>query len=161
MPVATPAERVARPSRGHRAARRLVVVAVLVPALFLGGQLALAAFTGEASAGHTVATNTLAAPTNPGTAHGACVLGVSTSITVTWTKTTSTWADGYEVFSSLVAGGPYVSAGTVSGRDTESHTVSGLAFLTGYSFVVQATKGNWRSANSTEVSRTTLSALCT
>jgi hypothetical protein len=39
--------------------------------------------------------------------------------------------------------------------------VSGLAFLTDYSFVVQATKGNWRSANSAEVSRTTLSALCT
>lgn len=159
--MATPADAVTRLGRGRRLARRLVVAGVLVPALFLGGQVALAAFTGPTSAGHVVATNTLAAPTNPATSHGTCTLGISTSITVTWTKTSSTWADGYEVFQSLTPGGPYVSAGTVSGRDTESYTIGGLAFLTAYSFVVQATKGNWRSPSTTEVSRTTLSTLCT
>jgi hypothetical protein len=38
--------------------------------------------------------------------------------------------------------------------------VAGLSFLTTYHFVVKATRGNWRSTATTQVSRTTLSALC-
>lgn len=141
--------------------RRLVVVAVTAPCLLFGGQLALATFTSAGSASHDVSTATLAPPSNPSTEPGACTLGVSTSIVVNWTKTPSTWADGYEVFVSLVGGGPYTSAGTVAGRDTETMTVNGLHFLTSYYFVVKATKGNWRSVPTAEAMRTTLSSLCT
>jgi hypothetical protein len=131
-----------------------------VTALLVTASVALAQFSDAGSAAHSISTSQLQPPTDPATAHGPCTNGVTASIVVSWTATTSTWADGYEVLGSLVSGGPYSTVGTVSGRDTTSHTVTGLAFVTTYHFVVKATKGNWRSAATAQVSRTTPSSLC-
>ena len=139
--------------------RAAFVLAVLT-AILATSSVALAQFVDAGSASQTLSTDTLQPPTNPATAHGPCTPGVSTSITVSWTATPSTWADGYEILGSLIAGGPYTPVGTVNGVNTTSHTITGLTFATTYHYVVKATKGNWRSPPTSEVSRTTLSALC-
>lgn len=140
--------------------RLATLLAVAVAALLVTASVALAQFGDGDSATHSISTDSLPAPTNPSTAHGPCTNGVTASIVVSWTATASTWADGYEVLGSLVPGGPYSPVGTVSGRDTTSYTATGLAFATTYHYVVKATKGNWRSPPTGQVSRTTLSPLC-
>ncbi|HEX2040056.1 MAG TPA: fibronectin type III domain-containing protein [Acidimicrobiales bacterium] len=135
-------------------------LAVAVAALLVTASVALAQFHDGDSAAHSVSTGSLGPPTNPATTHGPCSAGLTASIVVSWTATTSSWADGYEVLGSLVSGGPYATVGTVSGVNTTSYTVTGLAFATTYHYVVRATKGNWHSAATGEVSRTTLSPLC-
>ena len=139
---------------------RVATVLAVLTAILAVSSVALAQLVDTDTAAHTVSTDTLQPPTNPATAHGPCTTGVSASITVSWTATTSTWADGYEILGSLVSGGPYVAVGTVSGVNTTSYTVTNLSFLTTYHYVVKATKGNWRSAATSQVSRTTLSPLC-
>ena len=139
---------------------RIATVLAVLTAILAISSVALAQLIDTDNAAHTLSTNTLLPPTNPAATHGPCTAGVSTSITVSWTATPSTWADGYEILGSLVSGGPYVAVGTVTGVNPTSYTATGLAFLTTYHYVVKATKGNWRSVATTQVSRTTLSALC-
>lgn len=122
--------------------------------------LAWAQMADSASDAHTLSTGSLEQPTNPSTAGGACVPAVGDAIVVSWTRTASTWADGYEVLRSTTSGGPYSVVGAVTGQATESFTHSPLAFSTTYHYVVRATKGAWRSAITAEVSRTTRSILC-
>ncbi len=141
-------------------ARTTVVGLVLVLALIASAPIAWAQLADSASDGHTVSTGSLQPPTNPGAAAGTCVLAVEDAIVVSWTRTTSTWADGYEILRSTTSGGPYSVVGTVAGQATESYTSSLLAFSTTYYFVVRATKGAWRSAATSEVSRTTRTTLC-
>lgn len=135
-------------------------LAVAVTALLVTASVALAQFADGDSASQSISTDALSPPTSPDTAHGPCTTGVTASIVVSWTATPSTWADGYEILGSLVSGGPYTTVGTVSGVSTTSYTVTGLAFATTYHYVVKATKGNWRSAPTSQVSRTTLNPLC-
>lgn len=128
-------------------------------ALLSVSSVALAAFTDSHTATTTLGTGVLAPPTNPAATHGPCT-PLNASITISWTPTTSTWADGYEILGSLLATGPYTPLATVDGAATTSYTVNGLSFATTYHYVVQARKANWRSASTAPVSRTTLSALC-
>lgn len=97
-------------------------------------------------------TTTLQPPTGTSAANGICVVLTSTAVTVSWTATTSTFADGYQIFRSTTSGGPYTSIGTVSGRTTTTFSDTTPAFNTTYYYVVQATKGSWRSANSNQAS---------
>lgn len=138
---------------------RPVLVVAIVTALLATGSVAFAAFTSSHTATTTLGTDVLALPTNPVATHGPCT-PLNASITVSWTATTSTWADGYEILGSLLAIGPFTTVGTVNGVGTTSYTANGLAFGTTYHYVVKATKANWRSAPTAAVSRTTLSALC-
>lgn len=138
---------------------RLAPVLAVVTAVLLTASVASATLVDRDSASATLSTDTLQPPTNPSTSAGPCTLGVAASITVRWSATPSTWADGYQVKASLVSGGPYSVVGTV-GPATTSYTVSGLSFATTYYYVVVATKAQWRSAPTTQVSRTTLSPLC-
>lgn len=142
------------------AERFVTALAVAVAALVVTASVALAQFADGDGASHSISTSSLQPPTDPATAHGPCTNGLTASIVVSWTASASTWADGYEVLGSLVPGGPYTTVGTVSGVSTTSHTVTGLAFATTYYYVVKATKGNWRSPATSQVSRTTLSPLC-
>lgn len=139
---------------------RVATVVALVSVVLATSSVAFAAFRDEGTAATTLSAGTLQPPTNPAVAHGACTSGLSTSLTVSWTPTPSTWADGYEVLGSLLPTGPFTTVGTVAGASSTSHTVTGLAFGTTYHYVVKATKGNWRSPATAAVSRTTLSALC-
>ena len=93
-------------------------------------------------------------------AAGACAPVLSVEVTVTWTATSSTFADGYEVFRSSTSGGPYSLVGTVSGRTTTSFTDTGVTFLTTYHYVVRATRNLWRSIDSAQASFTTPTPVC-
>ncbi|MDP9387895.1 MAG: fibronectin type III domain-containing protein, partial [Actinomycetota bacterium] len=105
---------------------------------------ALAAFHQSATATATLSTDTLAPPTD--LTAGVCLLG---SVTLSWTATPSTWADGYEVRWGTTSGGPYPNSATAL---TTSHAVTGLSLLTTYHFVVRASDGNWRSSYTNQVS---------
>lgn len=148
------------PRRLRHQARPAVAGLVMALALTTAVPLAWAQMAVSASDGHTLSTGSLEQPTNPGIAAGTCVLVVGDAIVVSWTRTASTWADGYEVLRSTTSGGPYSVVGAVTGQATESYTDSPLAFSTNYYYVVRATKGAWRSATTAEVSRTTRSSLC-
>lgn len=144
------------------ARRRRVIAAAVCVAIAVGApRSASAAFADGASDSHTLSTAQLAPPTNPGTAAGTCVVAVSDSVVVTWTASTSAWADGYEILRSTTAGGPYTIVGSAAGAGTQSYTDSPLLFSTTYYYVIQSTKGNWRSSPTTETSRSTRSTLCT
>src|SRR5207302_4254587 len=125
-----------RPWRGLVGA---MVAAALVAA---SSALAWAAFNSSASASASYATATLAAPTGLTASNGPCTATVNASVTLNWTATTSTWADGYEVLRSLLSGGPYSSVATVSGVSTTTYTDARLLFLTPYYYVVKATKNS-------------------
>ena len=119
-----------------------------------GAREAVAAFIESADAQSTFSSDTLEPPTNPATSTAGCEL-TRPQIRVSWTATTSEWADGYEVGKSLTPGGPYVFAATVSGQSTTFYIDSGLNALTTYYYVVRATKAGWRSTATSEVSFTT------
>lgn len=108
----------------------------------------------------SVSTATLAAPASLTASNGTCQPLVSTAVNLSWTATSSTFADGYEIFRSLISGSAYTSIATVSGHGTTTYTDPSPLFATTYYYVVQATKSNWRSPNSNEAAVTTPSTLC-
>lgn len=83
------------------------------------------------------------------------------TVNLTWTATTSAFADGYEIDRASQSGGPYSPVGTVSGQSTTNYTDTTAGFSTTYYYVVRATKASWRSVDSGEASVTTLSTACT
>ena len=89
-----------------------------------------------------------------GTLTSACG-GLNGSVRLNWTATSTPWADGYEVRWGTTSGGPHTSSATTT---LLTYTTPSLALGT-YYFVVQATKGSWRSVNSNQVSRTIVSVL--
>jgi len=112
------------------------------------------------SASQQLSTATLAPPTGTAAARGACFPVLSVEVDVTWTASSSTFADGYQVFRSATSGGPYTLIGTVAGRTTTTFTDADVTFLTTYHYVVQATRNLWRSVNSTQASFTTPTPAC-
>ena len=140
--------------------RQLLAVAALAAPLLVIQAVAFAGWVDSATASASYSTGSLAPPTNPATAAGICVVVVGDRIVVSWTATTSTWADGYLVARSTISGGPYTVVGTLSGQGTTTFNDGPLAFSTTYHYVVRATKGAWVSADTTQVSRTTKSSLC-
>lgn len=108
----------------------------------------------------TVSSATLAAPTGLIASNGTCVILIQANVNLAWSATSSTFSDGYEIFRSLIGGGPFTSVGTVTGRTTTIYTDPTVAFSKTYYYVVQAKKNNWRSANSAQASVTTPSSLC-
>lgn len=144
------------PASPRRAAR----LAVFTVAAWLGlAGVALATFTSApAQPSMSISTATLAAPASLTAVRGVCVPLASRSVNLSWTPTTSTFADGYEIFRSTTNGGPYASIATV-GLVT-AHTDSGVAASTTYYYVVKAKKNLWRSANSPQASVTTPNGLC-
>ena len=103
-------------------------------------RLAVASFLTGATATGTLSTDTLAPPAN--LTAGLCLLG---SVTLSWTASASSWADGYEVRWGTSSTGPYTGGPVTTALTTT--TVSGLSLLTTYHFVVRAYDGNWRSTH--------------
>jgi hypothetical protein len=143
--------------------RRGKFALVVFCAVFWGGMLnaAFGTWGSTVSASMSVSSATLSAPTSPAAVNQNCVVATSRQVKVTWTATSSAFADGYDVLRGVVSGGPYLSQGTVSGQATTSFTDTGVLPSTTYYYVVQATKNSWRSVNSSQVSVTTPTALCT
>lgn len=140
----------------ERGARAVLAAAAALASFVVGMPVAVAAFLDGASAQGTFATATLAAPT--GLTSQNCTGLITGSVNLSWTATTSTWADGYVVIWSGTNG----SSGTQTVLDSNpadgvvsptSTTVSGLAKLATYTFVVRAFESvNWRSPASNQVS---------
>ena len=130
-----------RPAR-WRTTGTLAAVVLASAVLVVAAPVAVASFIGAASAAGTLSTATLEAPS--ALTSGTCLLG---SVTLSWTATPSTWADGYEIRWGTTNGGPYPNS-TTSILTTK--TVSGLGLFSTNYFVVRAYDGNWRSPNSNQ-----------
>lgn len=138
---------------------QITALGVLITSILVAGT-AYASWSTSVSASNSVSTGSLVAPTSLAAAHGTCQIAASEAINLSWTATTSTIADGYEIFRGTANGGPYSSIATVSGINTVTYTDPGRAFLTTYYYVVQAKRNAWRSSNSNQASITTKTAAC-
>ncbi|MGH9179539.1 MAG: fibronectin type III domain-containing protein, partial [Acidimicrobiales bacterium] len=124
-----------RPVRSAWAASAVAAAALVAVA---PARWALASFVDPGAALATWSTDTLAAPSD--LTSGLCLLG---SVTLSWTATPSTWADGYEIRWGTTPGGPYTTGSATSVVTTAA--ITGLSLLTTYYFVVRAYDGGWRS----------------
>ena len=144
----------------RRVVRRLLAVFVASVVLFTGTE-AWAAFDSSRSAGHSLSTAVLAPPSNPAASTTSCsTLLLTATATITWTASSSAWADGYEVLTSSISGGPYTVAKTVSGASTTSAQITALSLGTTTYIVVRATKQAWRSAATAQIAYKSPSLLC-
>ena len=147
-------------ARAARAATRLLMALGLLAAAGMLAVPAFATWVSSVTAEQTVSSATLAAPAGTTASRSTCTPLLQAQVLISWTATSSTFADGYQVLRSTTSGGPYTSVGTVSGRGTTSFTDATVAFSTTYHYVVQATRNQWRSPNSTQASVTTPNVLC-
>ena len=124
--------------------RRLIVLGAGLAVMLGTASIAAAQFTSSAGSGPMgLSSATLAAPTGLTV---NCNNGVAT---LSWTATSSTWADGYDVLRGTTSGGPYPTIVHVVGGTTVTYnaTLSGTVRLY---YVVRASKYNWRSGYSNQ-----------
>jgi hypothetical protein len=137
--------------------KRVIAGALIALLSFFAGQASTssALFTDAPGVGsNAFSTATLQPPTGLSAAAGCQFL--APRITLTWTATSSTFADGYDVYRSTTSGGPYSSIAHVTGRTTASYVdASGLSLNTTYYYVLRSTAHSWSSANSTQTSAKT------
>jgi len=107
----------------------------------------------------SVSSATLAAPTGLSATVDCQLIVLLPEVHLNWTATTSSFADGYQVFRSGSSGGPYSLVSTITGIATTSFLNTGLVLGGTYYYVVKATKGNWTSANSSQIG-VTAPAIC-
>ena len=125
----------------------LALTFVIAAAAGAGGGLTLASFSNTTqNPANSFQADTLAAPTNLSASGG-------TTVQLTWTPSSSTWATGYRIFRSGTSGGPYTQINQVAGAGTSSSTDtpgSGTFYYT-----VAAYRGTtWESPKSNEAVRT-------
>ena len=138
------------------------IYALLILALLGATLLMLTVSTGatftapSTNPSNQLATATLAAPTGV----SATVQANGSTVRVTWTTTSSTWASGHRVYRATSAGGPYSQIQQIVGRATVTYDdVPGVGT---FYYVVRgyydANGANWESGNSAE-SGATIGAL--
>jgi fibronectin type 3 domain-containing protein len=137
-----------------RRLRELLGAAALWSAM---SSVALGAFSSvPAAPSMQVASATLAAPTSVAASAGCRLLHLGPQVVLTWTATTSAFADGYAVLRSTTSGSGYSQIATVIGQSTTTYTDTTPALSTTYYYVVKASKGTgWTSIASNEASATT------
>ncbi|MBW3614654.1 MAG: fibronectin type III domain-containing protein, partial [Actinobacteria bacterium] len=74
------------------------------------------------------------------------------SIKVSWTPSKSSEVTGYRVEIGTTSGGPYPTVANISGNATSAVTFDGLLGGTPYYGIVTATRGDWTSPPTSEVS---------
>ena len=72
-------------------------------------------------------------------------------VTLDWTATPDTYADGHRIYRSNTSGGPYVQVADVVPRATVTYVDSPAAGT--YYYVVRAIDGSWQSVDSNDVSQ--------
>lgn len=129
---------------------------LLVAAFLIGISVpAYAGFgSGVSVTSNSFSTATLEPPTGLSAA-ASCDGSNTARITINWTATSSTFADGYDIYRSSIEGGPYTQIDHVTGRTTTTQANSGLATSTTYFYVVQSTASSWTSVNSNQAQATT------
>jgi hypothetical protein len=137
--------------------RRIEVTAVVAAAVLLaaGAGVTRAMFTDAPPlGGNAFSSATLEAPTGLGATAGCQLL--APRIVLQWTATSSTFADGYDVYRATTSGGPYTLITHVAGRTTTTYTnTGGLSLNTTYYYVLKSTAYSWTSANSSQTSAKT------
>lgn len=103
---------------------------------------------------NSLSTATLQPPTQL-SASASCDGANTAKIALNWTATSSTFADGYDIYRSSADGGPHTKIDHATGRTTTTHTNLGLTTSTVYFYVVQSTASNWTSINSNQAQATT------
>jgi len=137
-------------------------LATLATIVLVGGALAAvasASWSTQVNAGPLIVS--AATVSSPGglTAASNCVRNRHNWVTLNWTATPSTFADGYQIFRALGAGTP-VSIATVSGLGTVTYTDKGVSAQRTYSYTVQASCLGWRSVSSNTATITTPNSKC-
>jgi len=125
---------------------RAIIVTCVVVASFTVVSLAHAAFVSTATGGAQSVTSASLSPASA--LGGSCNSGTAS---LHWTATPSTFADGYEILRGTASGGPYTHLASVSGRTTVTYNDSTIGSSGSKYYVVKATKGNWRSASTSQV----------
>jgi hypothetical protein len=137
--------------------RRIGLAGLMALLSLLGANAAStsAMFTDAPGVGsNALTTTTLQPPTGLSATAGCQTL--APKITLNWTATSSTFADGYDVYRSTTNGGPFTLRAHVTGRTTTTYTdTSGLNTNTTYYYVLQSTANSWRSVNSSQASAKT------
>lgn len=142
-----------------RRLRDAAVVAVALVVLAATGAEASFSNSAAPGSGMTLATATLQPPTSPGTAFGTCISLNHDTIVVSWSASSSSFTDGYQVLRATTNGGPYTVVATLS-SSAFSYSDTNVSFSTTYYYVIRATKLLWTSATTAQVQRTTRTALC-
>lgn len=125
--------------------------AVVLSASVVKAPAVLAAFSSSGAASATLETATLAPATDPAAANAGCSL-LAFSIEVSWTPSVSTVVDGYRAEIGTTSGGPYLIVANVSGNSASSATFNDLTGDTRYYGIVTATRAEWTSPPTSEVS---------
>ena len=138
--------------------RKRVVIGALIALLsfFVAtSSTSSALFTDAPGVGsNAFSTATLQAPSGLSATAGCQFL--APRITLNWTATSSTFADGYDVYRGTTSGGPYGSIAHVNGRTTTNYVdSSGLSLNTTYYYVIRSTAYVWSSAASNQASAKT------
>lgn len=120
--------------------------------------IAFAAFTAILTAHGEFSTAVLQPPTSLSASGGTCEADQHDSIVLSWTPSSSSWAEGYEVLRST-DGSTYTLIATLAGVQTDTYTDSPLAFSTTYYYRIRTVKAEWTSQPA-EVSGTTRGSQC-
>jgi hypothetical protein len=126
--------------------RRLLVGAAALVLAATIAPLALAGFASAIAAGaQTLTSATLAAPT------GLTATCANSIASLSWTATGSSYADGYDILRGTTSGGPYPTTFRITGRTTTTYNDTTTNGIATYYYVARATKNNWRSANTAQI----------
>jgi hypothetical protein len=137
------------------------IATLLAMAALVCSPLALAVFNKSTTGGPlTVASSTLAAPTNFAAVQVACHAGKSIEINLTWTATSSSYATSYVVERSTASSDSYATIGTVpTSKTSYTDSESSLAPSTVYYYRVSTAYHSWI-ATSTAASLKTSNKSC-
>jgi hypothetical protein len=119
-----------------------VLAAILLGSAIGAAPVALARFQASADTTGTFSTATIAPPT------GLAAAATGTTVTLTWTPSVTSAADGYTVHRGTAAGGPYTRIGPVTpvGATTTTDTPGTGTWY----YVLRTFLGSWTSALSNE-----------
>jgi hypothetical protein len=136
------------------------VLAALASAMLAYAPVALALFTSSKTGGpQTIATATMAAPTNVSATQINCRLNRSPEVKIAWTASSSSYVSSYTIERATASNGSYAALGSVAASDTSYTDSSSLNYSTTYYYRVVAVLHDW-SASSGAYSVKTLNQIC-
>ncbi|HLF71104.1 MAG TPA: hypothetical protein VI759_02995 [Dehalococcoidia bacterium] len=125
---------------------RLIAAVALLSLAAVAAAPADARFTSSPDvAGNVFTSDLLSAPTSLSSSGGS-------TISLSWTATSDTYASGHRVLRGAASGGPYTQVSEITPRATTTYNETPPAGA--YYYVTRAFYGNWESADSNETSAT-------
>lgn len=81
---------------------------------------------------------------------GSCDGAGAAKATLDWAPSSSSFADGYDIYRSSASGGPYTKIAHVTEGSASGHVDASLSISVSYFYVIQTTAINWTSIDSHE-----------